>query len=313
VQIRRSATGIEVLAPAKINLFFEVLSRRDDGFHEIETLMVPIGLYDTLILEDDPSGQVSLAARWANRCKERPSANPPRKSAVADDFGHLPEVENNHAVRAIRLLARHAGISRGAKLRLIKRIPAAAGLGGGSSDAAAALLAANLAWNLGWSLARLTAVAAELGSDVPFFLTAGAAICRGRGEIVERIAGLPALDWVVVRPPEGLITAMVYQACRPGSPPRQVDPVIEALRMKELAAIGPLAHNRLLEPARGLSPWIDMVLDRLAAENCPVIGMSGSGSACFAVCRSAIQARRVAARLRSRRSGIGWVWSVGSG
>jgi 4-diphosphocytidyl-2-C-methyl-D-erythritol kinase len=300
------------LAPAKINLFFEVLSRRDDGFHEIETLMVPIGLYDTLFLEDDASGQVSLAARWAAGCGQQRTTGPHQASTLANEFEPLPEVENNHVVRAIRLLARQAGINRGVKLRLIKRIPAAAGLGGGSSDAAAALLAANLAWNLHWSLARLTAVAAELGSDVPFFLTTGPAICRGRGEIVQHVVGLPALHLVIVRPPEGLLTATVYRACRPGNPPRQVDSVIEALRVRKLAEIGPVAHNRLLEPARGLSSWIGKVLDCLVSEDCPVVGMSGSGSACFALCRSAIQARRVAARLRCRQPGIGWVWSVGS-
>jgi len=310
VQIRRSATDIEVLAPAKINLFFEVLSRRDDGFHEIETLMVPIGLYDTLILEDDPSGQVSLAARWAIGFGQQKNAQVPQASMFEGEFGNLPEVEKNHAVRAIRLLALRAGVNRGARLRLVKRIPAAAGLGGGSSDAAAALLGANLAWNLGWSLKRLTAVAAELGSDVPFFLTRGPAICRGRGEMVRRVAGLPVLYVVVLRPPDGLATASVYRACQPGEPPRQVGAVIEELQTGRLAAIGPMAHNRLLEPARKLSPWIDKALVHLASEDCPVIGMSGSGSACFALCRSANHARRVAAQLRNRRPSVGYVWSV---
>jgi 4-diphosphocytidyl-2-C-methyl-D-erythritol kinase len=311
VQIRHSATGIEVLAPAKINLFFEVLSRRSDGFHEIETLMAPIGLYDTLILEDDPSGQVSLAARWAIGFGQQPTELH-RVSAVTNEFGNLPEVEKNHAVRAIRLLAQKAGVSRGVRLKLIKRIPAAAGLGGGSSDAAAALLAANLAWNLNWSVPQLTVIAAELGSDVPFFLARGPAICRGRGEKVQRIVGMPALYLVVVRPPAGLETAGVYQDCQPGDPPWQVDQAAEAFRGGDLAAAGPVARNRLLEPARRQSPWIDKVLNRLTDEGCPVIGMSGSGSACFAMCRSAIQARQLAARLRNRHPGIGRVWSVGS-
>ena len=312
MQIRRSATGIEILAPAKINLFFEVLSRRDDGFHEIETLMVPIGLYDTLILEDDPSGQVSLTARWVTGYAPTPSLDSNHTSQNFDPFGPLPEVEKNHVVRAVRLLGERSGIDRGMRLTLVKRIPSAAGLGGGSSDAAAALLAANLVWNLHWPTSRLTAIAAELGSDVPFFLTPGPAICRGRGETVECVDGLPALYIVVVRPPEGLATPSVYQACRPGKPPRQVAAAVEVLRTGNLAALGPVAHNRLLDPARELSPWIDMVLDRLTSEDSPVIGMSGSGSACFALFRSAVEARRAAARLRAKHPGIGGVWSVGS-
>ena len=312
MQIRRSATGIEILAPAKINLFFEVLSRRDDGFHEIETLMVPISLFDTLILEDDPSGQISLTARWVMGYGRTPSVDSNHVTENSDQFGPLPEVEKNHVVRAIRLLGKRAGIDRGVRLTLVKRIPSAAGLGGGSSDAAAALLAANLVWDLHWPTSRLSAIAAELGSDVPFFLTPGPAICRGRGEIVQSVDGLPALHIVVVRPPEGLTTPNVYQACKPGQPPRRVEMTIEALRNGDLAVLGPVAHNRLLNPARELSPWIDRVLDRLAGEDCSVIGMSGSGSACFALFSSAGQAKRAASRLRARQPSVGRVWFVNS-
>ncbi len=116
------------------------------------------------------------------------------------------------------LLRDRAGIRAGARLRLLKRIPATAGLGGGSSDAAAALLAGNVGWNLNWSRERLMELAAELGSDVPFFLAGGAAICRGRGEVVAPVGRLGTLFGVVVRPPVGLSTARVYGHCRPGRP-----------------------------------------------------------------------------------------------
>jgi len=311
VQIRRRAAEIEVIAPAKINLFFEVASRRQDGLHEIETLMVPVGLYDTLVWRDDPSGQVTLQARWAagvsitvcDAAGGLPSAG---------RFNDIPQGEENHAVRAVRLLAKAAGISRGAKLRLIKRIPAGAGLGGGSSDAAAALLAANSAWGLDWPISRLARIAAQIGSDVPFFLDCRPSVCTGRGEKIRPLARIGRLDLVIISPPDGLSTAAVYQACQLGNPPRTVDPTEQALRTGRLEAIGPLAHNRLLEPARRMSPWIDRVLDRLAAELCPVIGMSGSGTSCFAVCRSAAHARSVAARLRCSRLKIGSVWAVSS-
>jgi 4-diphosphocytidyl-2-C-methyl-D-erythritol kinase len=310
VQIRRGATGIEVLAPAKVNLFFEVLNRRDDGFHEIETLMAPIDVYDTLVLESAPPGKVSLVTRWATGLLLPSATVPAGEVSAADVFGNLPFGEENLAVRAIRLLAQRAGIDCGAKLQLIKRIPAAAGLGGGSSDAASALLAANLAWELNWSTAQLAVVAAEIGSDVPFFLTSRAAICRGRGERIEPLNGLATIHMVVVRPPEGLQTAAVYRQCQIGNPPRQIDPIMNALRTNRLAELGPVAPNRLLDAARRLSPSIDRVLNQLAAENCPSIGMSGSGTSCFAICRSACHARAVAARLRCRRPTIGWVQAV---
>ncbi len=267
MQIRCSAERVEILAPAKVNLFFEVLFRRDDGYHEIETLMVPIGLFDSLTLEDDPSGQVALEVRWATGTELQSKPPAAVGSPDANDIEKLPEGDQNIAVKAIRLLARQAGIERGARLGLVKRIPLAAGLGGGSSDAAAALVAANMAWRLNWPLGQLAAIAAELGSDVPFFLAGGPAVCRGRGEKIQPLGGLGSLHLVVVRPPEGLSTAAVYGACQAGQP-QPIDPVIQRLRRRDLKAIGPLTHNRLLDPARRMSPWVGRVLDRLAAERC---------------------------------------------
>lgn len=311
MQIRRRASEIEVIAPAKINLFFEVASRRQDGFHEIETLMVPVGLYDTLALRDDPSGQITLQARWAaglnmTDCGAAGGLLQP------DRLSHIPQGEENLAVRAVRLLADAARINRGAKLRLVKRIPAGAGLGGGSSDAAAALLAANLAWGLDWPVRTLADIAVQIGSDVPFFLYSRPSVCTGRGERIKPVSGTAKLNFVIVSPPGGLSTAAVYKACQPGNPPVAVDPTIRALRKGRLEAIGPLLHNQLLEPARRMSPWIDRVLDCLSAEHCPAIGMSGSGTSCFAVCRSASHARGVTARLRWRKSEISSVWAVSS-
>jgi 4-diphosphocytidyl-2-C-methyl-D-erythritol kinase len=312
VQIRRGDNHVEVLAPAKVNLFFEVLSRRDDGFHEIETLMVPISLYDTLILSDDPSSTVSIECRQTRRFASdlESEAGPVKTNTVKANIELLPTGDANIAVRAVRRLAERAGVTRGAKLQLVKRVPMAAGLGGGSSDAAAALVAANLVWKLDWTTEQLAEVAAELGSDVPFFLNHGAAICRGRGEKIMPTPGLGNLHLVLVRPPEGLSTAAVYKACTPGDGSQMANSVLERLRSKGVAAIGPVAHNRLLEPARRLSPWIDRTLAKLKQENCPAIGMSGSGTTCFAACRSAGHARQVAARIRNSRHSRGWVKAV---
>ena len=235
MEVHRSAVEVVVQTPAKLNLFFEVLAKRTDGYHEIETLMCPINLYDTLYFKEDPSGELALRCQWATMVGGPESAG----------FDSVPSGPENLAMRAVDLLRRRAGCDLGASLRLVKRIPAAAGLGGGSSDAAAALVAANLGWKLGLSAADLAAAAAQLGSDVPFFLSGGPAVCRGRGERTEPVGELGALDFVVARPPAGLATAAVYGACRPAERPRPLAPLLEAFRGGDRARGGELLWNRL--------------------------------------------------------------------
>jgi 4-diphosphocytidyl-2-C-methyl-D-erythritol kinase len=309
VQIRRRRDRVEIHTPAKINLFFEVLGRRDDGFHEIETLMAPINLRDSLIMADDPTGQEPLVtARWCAGFANKHSRDAARP--LSDDLGDLPLGNDNICMRAVRLLSERAGVRRGAKITLVKRIPSASGLGGGSSDAAAALVGGNLVWNLNWTPERLASLAAEIGSDVPFFLARGPAICRGRGEKVEPVVGATPLHLVLVRPPEGLSTASVYRACLPGNPRQAVDPLLSALRTGDLRTLCKKLFNRLTEPARKMSPWIDRLLSLLRLEGCAAVAMSGSGSSCFGICMSAAQATRLASRLRTRRDLVGQVWAV---
>ncbi len=299
MNVIRLATGVLVRAPAKLNLFFEVLAKRSDGYHEVETLMAPISLYDTLVATPRPEGSLTVRCRWAAHGDG---------AQLAANFGLLPDERSNLAYRAVALLRDRAGCHHGLHVELLKRIPATAGLGGGSSDAAAALVAANEVWDLGWSRASLTDLAAELGSDVPFFLFHGAAICRGRGERVEPIAGLGRLDFVLVRPPEGLSTAEVYARCQVAAQPRPIEPVIAALERGDLRRLGAAMHNRLEAAADGLSPWVGRLRQELARAGCRAVQLSGSGSAYFGVCHHARHARRVAQRLRSR--GIGQVVAV---
>ena len=305
MHVRPIAGGWEVLAPAKLNLFLEVLARREDGFHEIETLMVPVGVFDRVRFQAAAGGEISLTCQWAAGLRKRPRPEgivglSGRTSKV--DWEELPEGNDNVAMRAVELLRRRAGIRSGAALQLTKRIPLAAGLGGGSSDAAAALVAANLGWRLGWSQGRLQELAAEIGSDVPFFLGSGPAVCRGRGERIEPLSGLPSLHFVVVAPPAGLSTAAVYRACTPAERPRPVEPLIEAVRRGSLRRIGRAMHNQLQPPAQELSDWIDRALTELLAVGCVSVQMSGSGTSCCGICRHASHARRAARRLRVR----GW-------
>jgi 4-diphosphocytidyl-2-C-methyl-D-erythritol kinase len=183
-----------------------------------------------------------------------------------------------------------------------------AGLAGGSSDAAAALTAANIAWGLDWPSERLSALAAEIGSDVPFLLQRRPALCRGRGEQVEPQHGLFPLHFVIVHPPAGLSTAEVYQRCHPPEKPRMATPLITAWRQGRTAELGRLLHNRLEAAAATISPWIDRL--RYEFKKLDFLGhqMTGSGSGYFGVCRDRTHARRLAAALRNR--GFAQVYAV---
>lgn len=292
--LRATDRGLQVWTPAKLNLFLEVLSRRADGFHEIETLICPIGLYDTLTFDDAPTGHIDFSSAWA---------------ADEDCSVEIPQGADNTVVRALTLLRQAAGTDRGARVRLLKRIPAAAGLAGGSSDAAAALVAANRVWHLNLRRERLAEIAAAVGSDVPFFLGGGPAICRGRGERIEPVEA-PRLDFVLVHPPQGLGTAEVYRACRPADDPRTAAAVVTAWRAGCLAEVGRRLHNGLQAAARTLTDAIGRLETEFAKLDLLGHAMSGSGSSYFGLCRSRRQAGRNAALLRSR--GLGRAFAVSS-
>jgi 4-diphosphocytidyl-2-C-methyl-D-erythritol kinase len=300
MQIRHRADGLEIWAPAKLNLFLEVLGKRSDGFHEIETLMCPIGLYDTLVFRPRREAAIELKCRWAA----------PQTRQHASGSHLVPENSDNTVVRALERLRQSTAFAGGASVSLVKRIPAAAGLAGGSSDAAAALWAANQGWNLGLSMTELKRIAAEVGSDVPFFLSGGLAVCRGRGERIESLAAQISLNFVVVRPPVGLATAQVYKQCRPADSPRSAGRLVTALERGCLGLAGKLLHNQLEPAARKLCSWIA----RLGAEfdRLDVLGhqMSGSGTSYFGLCRNWRHASRVARQLEVR--GVGSVYAVRS-
>lgn len=299
MHVRHLPTHVEVLAPAKVNLFLEVLARRPDGFHEIETLMVAVAMADTLRLAPRVDGEIRLQCRWAYGLAAGASAG----DSAADSLGEIPSESQNLVWRAVEWLRKRAGHSGGADIELIKRVPAAAGLGGASSDAAAALVAANAAWRLGWSRERLAEVAAELGSDVPFFLGGGAAICRGRGEQIEPLRA-PRLHIALVRPPVGLSTPQVYSRCLPSAAPVGASALVRQLARGDVAAAGRAMKNDLQPAAEALSEWIGKVLGEIDRAGAAARQMSGSGSSCFGLCHSARHARRVASRLGSRRIGL---------
>jgi 4-diphosphocytidyl-2-C-methyl-D-erythritol kinase len=303
MHVRFCNTHIEVLAPAKINLFLEVLARRDDGFHDIETLMAPVNIFDSLRFTSTDDGHIRLACRWFAGARAQLSAG---SATAARQWEPLPEGDDNLVVRVVRRLQQVAGIDRGAAIQVTKRIPAAAGLGGASSDAAAVLLAANRAWQVRWSRAQLAELAAEFGSDIPFFLYGTSCTCRGRGERIQPEYGLRKLDLVIVRPPVGLSTPEVYQHCQAATRPQSVHSLVTALRDGHVASLGQLVFNRLQEAARQVSPWIDRLRDIMNRQGCWGHQMSGSGSSYFGICRHARHARFVAGRLKA--AGFGAVF-----
>ncbi len=289
---------VKVFAPAKLNLFLEVLGKRTDGFHEIETLMVPVSLCDTLAFQATPGGAIRCTCHW--HLARAPHNTPPRTFPQLGD--------DNLAVRAARLLREAAQIEQGATIELVKRVPIEAGLAGGSSDAAAALVAANIGWNLNWPVERLGEVAGQLGSDVTFFLAGGVARCTGRGEQVRLESNLAPLHFVIVQPPAGLSTAEVYRHCRPALAPCRPQALLDAWHRGNMAAVGRLLHNRLEPAAAGLSPWIARLRDEFKRLDFLGHQMTGSGSAYFGLCRHARHARRLAAALRNR--GFAQVFAV---
>lgn len=304
MDLRRDDQKRIARAPAKLNLYLDVLGRRADGFHELETVMVPIRLFDTLTFLPNRStvagsaGDIRLEVRVAGALARSGAKDP------------IPTDESNLVVRAMRLLRERSGCGMGARVGLVKRIPSAAGLGGGSSDAAIALRLANRGWGINWGPRRLGKVAAEVGSDVAFFLMGGSAICRGRGERIEPIPAAAGMHFVVVKPSAGLSTAEVYRSYARQPPGRNCDRgptlaefILAASRGRQNGC-GRHMWNGLEQAASSLSPWVDKL--RMEFDRLDFVGhqLSGSGSAYFGVCRHAQHARRLANILRTRQLGL---------
>lgn len=297
---RVTPATLVVRAPAKLNLSLAVLDRRPDGYHDIESLMVPVTLHDTLRVRRTPEPGIRLGVRFGGRLAAGPGAT------LARD---VPGDASNLVVRAARLLADESGATGGLAVELVKEIPSGAGLGGGSSDAAAVLLAAARLWNLDWPAARLAALGARIGSDVPWFFAAGPAIAAGRGEAVSPVAELPALPAVIACPATGLSTAAVYAACKPDASRRgDAARLAAALAAGDLRGGLPCMTNSLEPPARSLCADVDALLGDMGRCGAWAARLTGSGSACFALARTMAEARGIAARLAALRGADGPRW-----
>ncbi len=313
MRFRQVGPSLVVHTPAKLNLFLEILGKREDGYHELETLMVTVNLLDTLIFTEEHSTEIRLRCSGRGVRTEAPAptrvdpSSTTLSSSVAAE-ATVPAGAENLVVKAAQLLREHAGVEAGVHITLVKRIPAAAGLAGGSSDAAATLMALNRFWKLKLGKPELQRLASQLGSDVAFFVDGtSAAVCHGRGEIIEPLRVPMGLHFVIARPWTGLSTALVYKHCRVPAQIHKVANVADALCAGRIDRVGRFLHNALEEPALELNPEVKELKSRFS--KLPLLGrlMSGSGTACFGLCHSRRHARALASRLRAARVGHVWV------
>jgi len=292
--IRQDGPNLEILAPAKLNLFLEVTGKRSDGFHELDMLMVPVALFDSLTVSLTDDSDIHLVARWAHGLQVQPQ---------------LPSAEDNLVHRTLRLFQDTVFNLKqqrpGFCVELIKRIPAAAGLGGASSDAAAALVAANQLTGMLLTTEQMLTIAAEVGSDVPFFLYRSPARCQGRGEVVTPVTGGQRLALVLVKPEQGLSTPAVFDRLADfgWQDTHLIEPMLTAFQTGDQDSIANSLHNRLLEPALAQLAVLNKLSGQLAELNMLGFQMTGSGSTFFVLCRHQNQAKKLAFRLRQMKLG----------
>ena len=268
-------SGLRVLAHAKVNLSLEVLGKRPDGFHEVRSVMQSIGLADELTFD--------RASKLTLECNVRRLAG-----------------EENLVMRAARLLQKVAGCRCGARISLRKSIPEAAGLGGASSDAAASLVGLSCLWGLGTPEAELERLAADLGSDVPFFLKGGTALVKGRGEVVLPLPDAAPRWLVLVAPMHSLArkTATLYGLLSSESwssgerTARLVDAITKGCPVDE-----GLLGNIFESVAGDLFPDLACCRAAMLDAGAPAVHLSGAGPALFSLFPSEDSARAVAGRL----------------
>ncbi len=263
---------------AKVNLSLVIKGKREDGFHEIESLVQQIDLHDTLTLTARPAG-----------------------IRFTCDHAEVPGDEGNLCVRAAQLLVRHTGCPQGVDLLLNKRIPHGAGLGGGSSDAAVTLMGLNRLWNLGLSDAALAELASRLGSDVPFFLRGGLAVMRGRGERLRFFQFILNKPILVVFPGQPVSTAWAYSRVNLSLTKREKSINFASFNSKNFNDVEFYSRlaNDFEAPVFESLPLLEGIKNELARCNPLYVGMSGSGSSLFGVFRGkeeAVHARRALGR-----------------
>jgi 4-diphosphocytidyl-2-C-methyl-D-erythritol kinase len=268
-------TALTLLAPAKINFYLRIVGRRPDGYHLLESLMAPVSLYDRIRI----------------RSLERPEIR------LSTSGTELPEDSQNLAWRAADLLRRHARVRAGVQLRLEKRIPIGAGLGGGSSDAAAVLRGLNRLWRLRLSVSCLARLGERLGADVPFAVHGRPAVVRGVGDEVRPLRHFPCAHLALVWPGFAISTGWAYEKLRfRGDRAQAPSPLSSLVRGK--IALRDACANDLEAVAASAYPQLTTLEQQLRELGAETALMTGSGSAVFGLFTSAAASRRAAAALR---------------
>jgi len=276
---------ISLKAPAKVNLFLEILGKRDDGYHEIETIMQEIDLADSLQFEETQEG-VTL------ECNDK----------------NIPANQDNLVCKAANLILEECGIKKGVLINLEKNIPVGAGLGGGSSDAATTLKALNSLWKVGLNNEELMEFAAKLGSDIPFFINGKTALCRGRGELITPVEVRNRMDYIILFPRVHISTETIYKNLKIDLTKKRKDVsfFLDALKYSEVASISKLLFNRLEEIIFATYPDLLQVKSTLESFDFCGLSISGSGSAFFGLCNDKHQAEVIKSKIEL--SGMGNVF-----
>jgi 4-diphosphocytidyl-2-C-methyl-D-erythritol kinase len=283
---------LEKQSPCKVNLLLNILGKRADGFHELETVMHPVRVFDRLSFARGGHG-IQLT------CSEP----------------HLPTDARNLAYRAAELFLKAARIQDGVRLRLEKKIPLAAGLGGGSGNAATTLLGLNELFGQPLAPEKLHMIAAFLGSDIPFFLQTGPALATGRGEQIQPLEAFPALNgavFLLMHPGFGISTAWAYQqlarfpAALNGQPGR-ARKLASLLQTTDLGGAGAEFYNSLEPPALGKYPLLALFQEFLRANGAAAALMSGSGSTTFALVSGQAAAETLAEKFKARFGQNNWI------
>jgi len=268
---------IKIAAPAKINLFLEILGKRPDGYHEIVTVMQGVSLCDYIYIENHEK-DIKFTC-----------SNP-----------KLTLGEDNLVLKAVRLFQQDSKIFRGVKIHLDKRIPIGAGLGGGSSDAVAALFGLNKLWQVGYDEKKLMSLAEKLGSDTPFFVFGNTAICKGRGEVVTPYALHVKYNYIIIYPRFEVSTATVYKNFKIVLTKnlKDVNFFLQSLASGSPEKLGSCLHNRLEEVVFRLYPGIEKTKKALAKFDFCGILLSGSGSALYGLCKGERDSKEIEQQIK---------------
>lgn len=265
-------------APAKINLCLDVLRKREDGYHEVKMVMTMIDLSDRIEMSELDRDTIIISSQ----------------------AGYIPLDEKNLAFQAAKLLKERYNVSQGVYIHLDKKIPVAAGLAGGSSDAAATLRGLNRLWKLNIPEEELRELASELGSDVPFCVTGGTALATGRGEKLTMLPSPPQCWVILARPPVNVSTADVYRRLDLSRIDRHpdVEAVIDGLRKQDLGLICRSLGNVLETVTMTMHPSVRQIKESMLRLGADGALMSGSGPTVYGIVSKESKARRIYNGLR---------------